>query len=65
MNNSIIEKACANWNEKMGDITATFEFRKSFSRINMFDDIYLRYIQFRTLHGRFFISAKMILMNIC
>ena len=31
-----------------------FSFRKSFSRLSMFDGIYLRYIQFRTLHRRFY-----------
>ena len=63
MNNSI-KKACTNWNEKMGDITATFEFRKSFSRINMFDDKYLRYIQFRALHRRFFTNNILYKMRI-
>ena len=53
-NNSIIEKAGNNWNEEVGHMSETFDFRKSFSRINMFDDMYLRYIQFRTLHCRFF-----------
>ena len=38
----------------MGIATETFDFKKSFSKISMFDDIYLRYIQFRTLHRRFF-----------
>ena len=53
-NPSIIDKACAKWNDKIGETTSTFEFRKSFSKSSMFDDIYLRYIQFRTLHRRFF-----------
>ena len=53
-NNSIIENVCSKWNAKVGNITETFDFKKSFSKINMFDDIYLRYIQFRTLHRRFF-----------
>ena len=47
---SIIEKACENWNEKIDSRFVTFDFRKSFTRISMFDDIYLRYIQFRSLH---------------
>ena len=61
-NNSIIENACSKWNAKVGNITEIFDFKKSFTKINMFDDIYLRYIQFRTLHRRFFtnnISFKM------
>ena len=63
-NNSIIEKACNNWNEKVGYVTVTFEFRKSFSRINMFGDIYLRYMQFRTLHRRFFTNNILYNMRI-
>ena len=63
-NNSIIENACSNWNAKVGNITETFDFRKSFSKINMFDDIYLRYIQFRTLHRRFFINNILFKMRI-
>ena len=50
-----------------------FSLKKSFSKIKMFDDVYLRYIQFRTLHRRFFtnnILFKMkqkssILCNFC
>ena len=53
-NPSIIDKVCAKWNDKIGETTSIFEFRKSFSKSSMFDDIYLRYIQFRTLHRRFF-----------
>ena len=52
-NVSITEKACKNWNENIGDCTSIFRFKKSFSKISMFDDIYLRNIQFRTLHRRF------------
>ena len=62
--NSIIEKAWENWNEKLDHMVETFGFRKSFSRINMFDDIYLRYIQFRTLHRRFFTNNLLHKMRI-
>ena len=50
---SIVEKACENWNEKTAMRIKSFSIKKSFSRTSMFDDIYLRYIQFRTLHRRF------------
>ena len=53
-NASIIENATNKWNEKLDSQLDTFSFKKSFSRINMFDDVYFRYIQFRTLHRRFF-----------
>ena len=55
-NISIIEKACDNWNEKLTSELETFSVKKSFSRISMFVDLYLRYIQFRTLHQRFLIN---------
>ena len=63
-NISIIDKACENWNEKLDHRVETFNFRKSFSRISMFDDIYLRYIQFRTLHRRFFTNNLLHKMKI-
>ena len=63
-NNSIIENACSKWNAKVGIVTETFVFKKSFSKINMFDDIYLRYIQFRTLHRRFFTNNILFKMRI-
>ena len=51
-NRSIVKKACDKWNEKLTTKIETFSVRKSSSRISMFDDtcIYLRYIQFKTLH---------------
>ena len=52
-NNSIIENANSKWNEKLDSQFEIFSFKKSFSRIKMFDDVYLRYIQFRTVHRRF------------
>ena len=63
-NNSLIEKACLNLNSKMGNITEVYDFRKSFSKISMFDDIYLRYIQFRTLHRRFLTNNILFRMRI-
>ena len=63
-NNSIIENACTKWNAKVGNVTENFDFKKSFSRISMFDDIYLRYIQFRTLHRRFYTNNILFKMRI-
>ena len=49
-NPTIIEKACDKWSEKMENRISPFSMRKSFSKSTMIEDIYLRYIQFRTLH---------------
>ena len=62
-NSSIIEKACFNWNEKLTSKLEIFSVKKSLSRINMFDDVYLRYIQFRTMHRRFFTNNILFKMN--
>ena len=63
-NTSIVENACFKWNEKLGNVTESFDFKKSFTKLNMFDDIYLRYIQFRTLHRRFFTNNILFKMRI-
>ena len=63
-NPSIVNKACTKWNEKIGESTSEFDFRKSFSMNSMFDDTYLRYIQFRTLHRRFFTNNILYKMRI-
>ena len=63
-NNSIVENASFKWNEKLGNVTESFDFKKSFTKLNMFDDIYLRYIQFRTLHRRFFTNNILFQMRI-
>ena len=63
-NNSIIENAVFKWNSKLGDIMVLYDFKKSFSKISMFDDIYLRYIQFRTLHRRFYTNNLLFKMKI-
>ena len=63
-NNSIIENAVSKWNSKVGNITENYDFKKSFSKISMFDDIYLRYIQFRTLHRRFYTNNILFKMRI-
>ena len=53
-NDNIITNACDKWSEKITTRIETFSMRKSFTKINMVDDVYLRYIQFRTLHRRFY-----------
>ena len=53
-NLTIIEKACDKWSEKIENRISPFSMRKSFSKNTMIEDIYLRYIQFRTLHRRFY-----------
>ena len=63
-NNSIIENAVSKWNSKIGNIMVLYDFKKSFSKISMFDDIYLRYIQFRTLHRRFYTNNLLFKMKI-
>ena len=54
-NFSISEKAYDKRNEKTEKRIEVFSFRKSFTGLTMCDDIYLRYIQFRTFHRRFFL----------
>ena len=61
--NSIIENANSKWNEKLDSQFEIFSFKKSFYRIKMFDDVYLRYTQFRTLHRRFFTNNILFKMN--
>ena len=54
-NNNIVDNICTKWFEKGNLILAPHEVRDSFSRTNFIvDDIYLRHIQFRTLHYRYF-----------
>ena len=42
------------WNEKMDLSISSLSMRRSFKKIIIIDDTYLRYIQFRTLHRRFY-----------
>ena len=62
-NVSIIEYATIKWNEKLDFQLDVFSFKKSFSRIKLLDDVYLRYIQFRTPHRRFFTNNILFKMN--
>ena len=54
-NNSIITNICAKWSEKAELILHPYEVKNSFVKTNvLIDDIYLKYIQFRALHYRFY-----------
>ena len=51
----ILGNVCTKWYDKAGLIFTTQEIRSSFVKTHcIIDDIYLEYIQFRTLHYRFF-----------
>ena len=53
-NNNIIDNICKKWFEKGNLIFSPHEVGNSFNRTHsIVDDIYLRYIQFRTLYYRF------------
>ena len=51
---SIIDNVCQKWKDKTTVKLETFAVRKSFTRNIMTGDIPLRYIQFPTLHRRFY-----------
>ena len=63
-NEGIIENACEKWSEKITNRIEIFSMRKSFIKINLVDDINLRYIQFRTLHRRFYTNNILFKMKI-
>ena len=51
-NNKIIANVCTKWYERSGLLSI---LKNSFTKTNVLvDDIYLKYIQFRTLHYRFY-----------
>ena len=53
--NNIIDNICRKWFEKGDQIFLAYNVRNSFIKTHkLVDDIYLKYIQFRTLHYRFF-----------
>ena len=60
----ILEKAVKNWEDKTELVINTFSMSRSFIRNSKIDDIYLRYIQFRTLHRRFFTNNILLKMGI-
>ena len=53
-NNNILDEISEKWKEKADLDLTTFLLSKSFRFISKIDDIYLRYIQYRTLHRRFY-----------
>ena len=63
-NDNIITNACTKWSDKISSRIDFFSMRKSFNKIQMVDDVYLRYIQFRTLHRRFYTNDKLFKMKI-
>ena len=64
-NNNIVNNICTKWFEKRNLILAPHEVRDSFSRTKcIVDDIYLRYIQFRTLHYRYFTNDILVKIGI-
>ena len=62
-NVSVVENATIKWNEKLDFQLNAFSVKRIFSKIKMFDDVYLRYIQFRTLHRRFFTNNILVKMK--
>ena len=53
--NNIVGDICKKWFDNANITLTPYEVGNSFGRTNfVVDDIYLRYIQFRTLHYRFF-----------
>ena len=52
--NNILDEISQKWREKANLELASFLLSKSFRFIPKIDDIYLRYIQYRTLHRRFY-----------
>ena len=53
-NRNILTETSDKWNEKINLNITTFTVGRSFNKISIIDDIYLRYIQFRTLHRTFY-----------
>ena len=51
---NILLETSNKWNEKMNLNLSSFSIGRSFRKITIIDDTYLRYIQFRTLHRRFY-----------
>ena len=66
-NSNIIHNICTKWADKGNIILSPLEVKYSFHKTNVVvDDIYLKYIQFRTLHYRYFtndILAKIGIMD--
>ena len=53
-NHNILDELSQKWREKADLELTSFLLCKAFRFISKIDDIYLRYIQYRTLHRRFY-----------
>ena len=53
-NNNILNEISKKWNEKADLDLAPFLLSKSLRFISRIENLYLRYIQYRTLHRRFY-----------
>ena len=53
-NKNILVETSNKWNEKMELSISSLSMGRSFRKITIIDDTYLKYIQFRTLHRRFY-----------
>ena len=62
-NHNILDQISQKWREKADLELTSFLLSKSFRFITKIDDIYLRYIQYRTLHRRFYTTN--VLCKIC
>ena len=61
----IFEEACEKWNTKANLSLTPDEMSKSFKRHStLIDDSYAKYIQFRTLHQRFFTNDRLLKIGI-
>ena len=64
-NCDILGNICAKWYDRGSVIFSTHDVRNSFVRTHaLIDDIYLEYIQFRTLHYRFFTNDLLLKIKI-
>ena len=64
-NCDILGNICAKWYDRGSLIFSTHDVRNSFVRTHaLIDDIYLEYIQFRTLHYRFFTNDLLLKIKI-
>ena len=64
-NNHILETASQKWSSIVEMDLDSFELSQSFHKHHIiYKDTYLKYIQFRTLHHRFFTNEKLFKMGI-
>ena len=59
-NEHILDNICDSWKEKSGPELCNFTLSTSFSLHHTeYQDTYLKYIQFKTLHKRFYTHDKL------